>query len=968
MRAVNAPVGTELASLPPPRTTTPPRAAAPAAADVDRLARLLDESLTRQEGPELVALVRHVRDLTERSVSPAEASAAAADLLAILSDLDLGTAIRLVRAFSAFSRLANVAEQVGQVEDLSNRRGHGPGGWLRQTIDRVQAEDVPEDVLARVIGGLELRPVFTAHPTEAARRSILMKLRRVAALLGDRTGASHAEDADSAEYRSRTDRHLAEVIDATWQTDELRLDKPEPRDEADSVIYYLNDLYRHVVPDMLDDLDRELARLGLEMPPDARPLRFGTWVGGDRDGNPFVTPDVTLTVLAAQREQAVALLVPLVEELSWQLSTSTRVAPASPALIDSLAVDRLHFPEVHQRFARLNADEPYRLKCFYIRERLYQTARRAAAAGPHQPGRDYQERTDLLADLQLMDASLRQGRGELLAAGPLRRVIRLVATIGLDLATMDVREHASRHHEVLATLFDRVGDLPVLYGSLDPDERTEVLLTELASRRPLIGPTTVLEGAVARTMDAFHAVRTALDRFGPEVIESYIVSMTKGADDVLAAVLLAREAGLIDVRSGRRSGSSSAGDTRAGSSDTRGGSGAGDMARIGFVPLFETVEELRRSGEIVDRLLSNSLYRRVVALRGDVQEVMLGYSDSNKDAGITTSRWEIHRAQRQLRDVVQRHGVVLRISHGRGGSVSRGGGPTHESILAQPFGTLEGRIKVTEQGEAISAKYGLPGLARHNLELALAAVLEASLLHRESRVPMAELDHWDDAMEVVSAAAYVAYRSLVNSPGLLDYFLTATPVRELAALNIGSRPSSRPEEGGGLGGLRAIPWVFGWNQSRQIVPGWFGLGSGLAAARQAGWAETLADMYQRWHFFRSFVASVEMTVAKTDLGVAAHYVRTLVDPAHQHLFDVIKAEHELSRQEILRLTGHRRLVEDQPDLEQAIRVRRAHLDPICYLQVALLARLRASTEPEPQLRRALLLTVNGVASGLRNTG
>ena len=947
---MNSPISTELAPFAPP---LPP--ATGTSADVGRLARLLDESLTRQEGPELVALIRHVRDLTERSVAAGAADSSAADLLTILSDLDLDTSIRLVRAFSAFSRLANVAEQVGQVEDLSDRRGHGPGGWLRQTIDQVEAEGVADLVLDRVIDELELRPVFTAHPTEAARRSILMKLRRVAELLGDRSYPATAEDI------AGTDRRLAEVIDAMWQTDELRLDKPEPRDEAESVIYYLTDLYRSVVPELLGDLDRELARLGRQLPLDARPLRFGTWVGGDRDGNPNVTAEVTLNVLARQREQAVDLLIPLIDELSWELSTSTRLVPASGELLSSLEDDRARFPEVYERFARLNADEPYRLKCFYIRDRLIQTRLRAATAAPHKPGRDYQERSQLVEDLVLMSTSLRENRGELLADGPLRRAIRLVASMGLNLATMDVREHSAHHHRVLATLLDSVGDLPELYGSLSPDERTEVLIGELASRRPLIGPTTVLEGTVARTMEAFQAVRAAIDRFGTEVIESYVISMTKGADDVLAAVVLAREVGLVDVRSEGAGGGAGGGGRQRRRRQRR-------IAKIGFVPLFETVEELRRAGEIMDRLLSNSIYRRVVTLRGDIQEVMLGYSDSNKDAGITTSRWEIHRAQRQLRDVVQRHGVVLRISHGRGGSVSRGGGPTHESILAQPFGTLEGRIKVTEQGEAISAKYGLPGLARHNLELALAAVLEASLLHRESRVPMDELDHWDRAMCTVSDAAFVAYRSLVDSPGLVEYFLTATPVRELAALNIGSRPSSRPEEGGGLSGLRAIPWVFGWNQSRQLVPGWFGLGSGLAAARAAGWGDTLADMYQRWHFFRSFIASIEMTVAKTDLEVAAHYVRTLVDPSHHHLFAVIRAEHDLTRDEILRLTGHQCLLEDQPDLDQAIRVRRTHLDPICYLQVALLARLRSSPEPEPLLLRALLHTVNGVASGLRNTG
>ena len=913
-------------------------------ADIRRIGKLLGQTLARQEGPPLLDLVEEIRALVRQDAR------AAADRLAAM---DVTTGTKLARAFSTYFHLANITEQVHRARDLQRRRARD-GGWLDQAAKLIAEKGVPSDEIAAAARRLAVRPVFTAHPTEAARRSILSKLRQLADALDAEAAAAVLYGATDT---TASTRRFAELIDLLWQTDELRLDRPDPTDEARNAVYYLKDLYAEAAPQVLDDLAETLRQLGVETAPTSRPLTFGSWIGGDRDGNPFVTPAVTRDVLMIQHEHGVQATEKAMDALIDELSVSRRLRGVSLDLSASLARDLDNLPEVAPRFRRTNAEEPYRLKVRAIKAKLANTRTRLRQGTAHVPGRDYLGTDELIGDLELIRASLARNSGQLTAVGVVASAIRTVSAFGLQLATLDVREHAEKHHEVLAQMYAQIGEVED-YNALDRPGRTKLLADELTGRRPLAALDVPLDDSARKTFDVFTTIREAQDRFGGDVVESYIISMTLGVDDVLAAAVLAREAGLIDVHTGR--------------------------ARVGIVPLLETPAELDAGGDLLDEMLSLPAYREIVRARGDLQEVMLGYSDSNKEAGITTSQWSIHKAQRALRDVAARHGVRLRLFHGRGGTVGRGGGPTHEAILAQPYGTLDGAIKVTEQGEVISDKYTIPALARENLELTVAAALQATLLHTTPAVDLQRLEHWDAAMDTASDAAFAAYRQLVEDPDLPAYFWAATPTELLGALNIGSRPAKRPNADAGLGGLRAIPWVFGWTQTRQIVPGWFGVGTGLAAAREAGLSEVLSEMHGNWQFFRTFISNVEMMLAKTDLNIARRYVETLVPEGLRPIFARIEEEYERTVHEVLAITGGTGLLSGQAELSRTLGVRGTYLEPLHHLQVALLRQYRELGDQDRQvatgpggrrapsdstaLERALLTTVNGIAAGMRNTG
>lgn len=907
------------------------------ATQVRLLGDLLGDVVAEIEGTDQLALIERIRALSirQRDGDPD----AGAELTTLLRALPLEDVEVVVAAFSTWFRLVNLAEDQALVRQLIADRaaaqadGHPHDETIRAAVERLAERGYRGRELTELLEQVAVRPVLTAHPTESNRRTLLTKLDRVSRVL-----RRLDQERLSPEVQAELTRYLAEEIASLWLTDEVRVRPPTVIDEVRNGLYWFEATLFDLVPRLYRELGAAVAAVDPGAPvPDTRFLRFGSWIGGDRDGNPNVTPAVTEEALREHQVMAISLLRRSITAMHAHLSVAEHRG-ASPELMERYAELAARLPQEAARIEARYQQQPHRRFLALVYQVLLVTEQRAARpwrADRRVDPRSYAHSDELLADLALLRRSLRAAGAARIADGRVRDLEVQAQVFGFHLATLELRQHARRHRAALAALFARYGDCED-YTTLPEDQRIALLEHELGSSRPLAPAVLDLDDETNETLELFRVVRRAYDRIGGDAIDTYIISMTQHLSDILAVLLMAADAGVADG--------------------------------LDVVPLFETVEDLHRAPALMDRLLAMPAYRAHLTARGDHQQVMIGYSDSNKDGGYLAATWELNRAQRALARVAESHGVTLTLFHGRGGSIGRGGGPANEAIRAQPPESVRGRLKLTEQGEVIAARYRDRTLAHRHLEQLLHAVL---LTARPGRAPKTT-DRLDLVLDELAELSRAAYRSLVfDTPELVTYLHTATPLDAIGQLNIGSRPARR-SAGSNVDDLRAIPWVFSWTQCRVHLPAWYGIGSALeawAGSDDDRWAE-LAEHTRRSRLLRTTFANVEMALAKADMRIAARYAELAPVEVRERVLPRLLDEHRRTVDGLLRVTGTPELLADDPELRGVLRLRDPYLDPLHALQVALLERLRddPGAAADGPLRAAGLAATNGIAAGLRNTG
>ena len=920
----------------------------PLSALIHQLGNLLGAVIVAQDGAAALELEEAVRARTKQLRTTSD-PVQAAELARLIAELPIQQMTGLIKAFTHYFGLINLAEGVERLRvlNLRDRLAHGEprSESVETALAHLKAQGISAAQIQELLDLAQITPVFTAHPTESKRRTTLKKLHRIA------DAARQLIDDDLLpRQRERLMATMEEEIVGLWHSDEVRIIKPTVLDEVKNNLYYFEESLVAMLPLLYRDMESALRRIY----PDHEwrvPsfVRFGTWVGGDRDGNPFVTPAVTVESLRLLMTRMVRQHIHSVERLSHRLSQSSHQVAISAAMTQFIADHAPLFPDLALVLERRNPHEPYRQVCSYIHAKLYQTlhyverfqANWAGVAEQPATGLWYATSAALLHDLDVMDTSLRDHGGAAVADGFLRDVRRGVGAFGLHTATLDIRQHSSRHTAAIHEILAQAG-VCADYTALDQTERTALLERELHNPRPLIPTHLYYSAETTETIETFRVVTAILEDLNAEAIETYIISMTEGASDLLAVLLLAREAGLYQP---------------------------GVSSRLNIVPLFETGADLAASPAIMDTVLGSAVYRQHLALRGDVQEIMLGYSDSNKDGGFVDAHWALYRAQVALAEGATRHNVGLRLFHGRGGAVGRGGGPANRAILGQPPGTVGGRIKITEQGEVISDRYAEPDTAYRHQEQVINAVLRSSF--SSAAAPLQPT--WAAAMEHLAVFSRRVYRALVyDHPRFVEYFRAATPITEISRLKIGSRPASR-KASDRIEDLRAIPWVFSWMQSRHTLPGWFGLGSALQdyIACNADGLTTLQAMYSDWPFFSIIIDNAQMILAKADMDIAERYATLVPDAAlSAEIFGTIKAEYERTVACLCQVALIDEVLALQPILSHSIKQRNPYVDPLSFIQIELLRRLRADPEGSEHqaIEDAILLSINGIAAGLKNTG
>jgi phosphoenolpyruvate carboxylase len=897
--------------------------------DIRLLGRILGDTVRDQEGADVFDLVERIRQTSIRFHRD-EDKLARRELETILDSMSTGDTVRIVRAFSYFSHLANIAEDQNNIRQMRGRGAGGPGpSTLTQTLAHAKTAGFSAAALRRFFGEAQVSPVLTAHPTEVRRKSTMDREMEIAALLDRRERVQLTpEEAEAG------DEQLRRAVLTLWQTNLLRRTKLTVLDEVANGLSFYDYTFLHEVPRLhcaLEDLLNQEEGAPGEL---ASFLTMGSWIGGDRDGNPFVTADVMRGTLRLQSSRVLNFYLEQLHALGAELSLAAHLADVSEEL--RALAGRSPDSSPHR------SGEPYRLAVSGIYARLTATALKLDIETTRRPvgeAAPYATVKEFKADLDVLDRSLIANNSGVIARGRLRSLRRAVDCFGFHLARLDIRQNSAVHERTVAELFDAA--IPGMsYLDLGEEARVNLLLNELRSARPLSSAFVKYSEETLGELAVFRAAAEAHARFGTDVIHQCIISMCKGMSDMLEVAVLLKEVGLLNP-SGR--------------------------SAINVVPLFETIEDLQTSSGIMDRMLSLHDYRKLVDSRG-VQEVMLGYSDSNKDGGFVTSGWELYKAEIELVEVFERHHVRLRLFHGRGGSVGRGGGPSYDAIIAQPGGAVNGQIRITEQGEIISSKYSNPEVGRSNLEILAAATLEASLLHPRQSAPRKE---YLTAMEQLSALAFKAYRGLVyETEGFADYFWGSTVITEISTLNIGSRPASRKKTRE-IEDLRAIPWVFSWAQCRLMLPGWYGFGSAVEtwiAEHPEQGMPFLQELYREWPFFRTLLSNMDMVLAKSSIAIASRYAELVPDvKLRESIFGRIRREWHSSIETLLDIMGHERLLQGNPLLERSIRNRFPYLDPLNHVQVELLKEHRAQN-PDEQVLRGIQLTINGISAGLRNSG